>query len=224
MGDATKPFATVSNRAQIREILSSVYDSLMLKGYNPINQLVGYILSEDPTYITNYNNARSLICRIDRDELLQELVRSYLEDKEESHRNKQSRRRFLRRLCLICVQNQPPDRAAGFVSGKKRYLLLDAKAQYQCRKREAIFFINSLLRPPLGNHLLSLAYSLTNRPSVYRSLSAGGRDADGALSLCQTPLQRISSFHRSNARRAFPRPISSSKGREAKISRSNGLE
>ena len=70
MGDATKPFATVSNRAQIREILSSVYDSLMLKGYNPINQLVGYILSEDPTYITNYNNARSLICRIDRDELL----------------------------------------------------------------------------------------------------------------------------------------------------------
>ena len=82
MGDSTKPFATVSNRAQIREILSSVYDSLMLKGYNPINQLVGYILSEDPTYITNYNNARSLICRIDRDELLQELVRSYLEDKE----------------------------------------------------------------------------------------------------------------------------------------------
>ena len=82
MGDATKPFATVSNSAQIREILSSVYDSLMLKGYNPINQLVGYILSEDPTYITNYNNARSLICRIDRDELLQELVRSYLEDKE----------------------------------------------------------------------------------------------------------------------------------------------
>ena len=82
MGDATNPFATVTNRAQIREILSSVYDSLMLKGYNPINQLVGYILSEDPTYITNYNNARSLICRSDRDELLQELVRSYLEDKE----------------------------------------------------------------------------------------------------------------------------------------------
>ncbi len=79
MEDATKPFSTVSNRMQIREILSSVYDSLVLKGYNPINQLVGYILSEDPTYITNYNNARSLICRIDRDELLQELVRSYLE-------------------------------------------------------------------------------------------------------------------------------------------------
>ncbi|MBQ5349787.1 MAG: IreB family regulatory phosphoprotein [Oscillospiraceae bacterium] len=79
MSDKTRKFDTVSNRMQIREILSSVYDSLVLKGYNPVNQLVGYILSEDPTYITNYNNARSLICRIDRDELLEELVRSYLE-------------------------------------------------------------------------------------------------------------------------------------------------
>ena len=78
MGDATRPFNTVSNRMQIREILSSVYDSLVLKGYNPVNQLVGYILSEDPTYITNYNNARSLICRLDRDELLQELLVNYL--------------------------------------------------------------------------------------------------------------------------------------------------
>ena len=79
MSDKTRKFDTVSNRMQIREIHSSVYDSLVLKGYNPVNQLVGYILSEDPTYITNYNNARSLICRIDRDELLEELVRSYLE-------------------------------------------------------------------------------------------------------------------------------------------------
>ena len=79
MSDKTRKFDTVSNRMQIREILSSVYDSLVLKGYNPVNQLVGYILSEDPTYITNYHNARSLICRIDRDELLEELVRSYLE-------------------------------------------------------------------------------------------------------------------------------------------------
>ncbi len=62
----------------MKEILSSVYNSLKEKGYNPINQLVGYILSEDPTYITNYNNARSLICRIDRDDLLQELLISYL--------------------------------------------------------------------------------------------------------------------------------------------------
>ena len=49
-----------------------------IKGYDPINQLVGYILSEDPTYITNYNNARSLICRIDRDELMHELLTNYL--------------------------------------------------------------------------------------------------------------------------------------------------
>jgi len=63
---------------EIKEILSSVYHSLQEKGYNPINQIVGYILSEDPTYITNYNNARSLIRRLDRDELLQELVRFYL--------------------------------------------------------------------------------------------------------------------------------------------------
>ena len=79
MDRATKKFDAVTNSMEIREIVSSVYDSLVLKGYNPVNQLVGYILSEDPTYITNYNNARSLICRIDRDELLQELVRSYLE-------------------------------------------------------------------------------------------------------------------------------------------------
>ncbi len=56
-----------------------MYNSLMVKGYNPINQIVGYILSEDPTYITNYNNARTLITRLDRDELLQELVKTYLD-------------------------------------------------------------------------------------------------------------------------------------------------
>ena len=54
------------------------YEALTEKGYNPVNQIVGYLLTEDPTYITNYNNARSLICKIDRDELLQELVRHYL--------------------------------------------------------------------------------------------------------------------------------------------------
>ena len=77
--DLTRKFDVVDKRIGTREILSSVYDSLKIKGYNPINQIVGYILSEDPTYITNYNNARALICRIDRDELLQELVKSYLE-------------------------------------------------------------------------------------------------------------------------------------------------
>ena len=74
----TKEFVAVDNSAQIREILSSVYNSLVVKGYNPILQLVGYILTEDPTYITNYNNARSLICRLDRDDLMQELLVSYL--------------------------------------------------------------------------------------------------------------------------------------------------
>lgn len=78
MEDATRKFSVIDNSTQIKGILSSVYDSLVVKGYNPINQIVGYILSEDPTYITNYNNARTLICRIDRDELLQELVVSYL--------------------------------------------------------------------------------------------------------------------------------------------------
>ena len=79
MEDVTRKFAAMDSKAEMREILSSVYNSLMVKGYNPINQIVGYILSEDPTYITNnYNNARTLICRIDRDELLQEMLRSYL--------------------------------------------------------------------------------------------------------------------------------------------------
>lgn len=65
---------------QMKEILKIVYAALQEKGYNPINQIVGYLLSEDPTYITNYNNARSLICKIDRDDLLQEIVRHYLFD------------------------------------------------------------------------------------------------------------------------------------------------
>lgn len=78
MEDITRKFTVIDSKTEMREILSSVYNSLMVKGYNPINQLVGYILSEDPTYITNYNNARSLICRIDRDELMHELLVSYL--------------------------------------------------------------------------------------------------------------------------------------------------
>ncbi|NLL45679.1 MAG: IreB family regulatory phosphoprotein [Clostridiales bacterium] len=79
MDDYTRQFKVIDHRREIKEILTSVYESLRIKGYDPINQLVGYILSEDPTYITNYNNARTLICRLDRDELLQELVVSYLE-------------------------------------------------------------------------------------------------------------------------------------------------
>ena len=80
MDDFTRKFSIAMEKdAEIHEVLSKVYQALEEKGYNPINQIVGYILSEDPTYITNYNNARSLICRIDRDELLHELVTSYLE-------------------------------------------------------------------------------------------------------------------------------------------------
>lgn len=64
--------------AKTREILKSVYNSLTEKGYNPINQIVGYILSGDPTYITSHNNARNLIRQIERDELLEEMVKTYI--------------------------------------------------------------------------------------------------------------------------------------------------
>ncbi|MBQ2446053.1 MAG: IreB family regulatory phosphoprotein [Oscillospiraceae bacterium] len=81
MDHNTIKFSTVEdNTEEMKQILMEVYRSLTEKGYNPINQIVGYILSEDPTYITNHNNARSLICKLDRDELLQELVRHYLFD------------------------------------------------------------------------------------------------------------------------------------------------
>lgn len=81
MNDNTIKFVVPDDSAaEMKQILTSVYRSLSEKGYNPINQIVGYLLSEDPTYITNFNNARSLICKIDRDDLLQELVRHYLFD------------------------------------------------------------------------------------------------------------------------------------------------
>ena len=80
MIDKTMTFSIGDQTEQeIRRVLTEVYDALKEKGYNPINQIVGYILSEDPTYITSYNNARSLICRLDRDELLQELLKTYLD-------------------------------------------------------------------------------------------------------------------------------------------------
>ena len=81
MEESTRKFKVLDHSTEIHEVLSSVYNSLIVKGYNPINQIVGYILSEDPTYITNYNNARTLICRLDRDDILQELVTSYLQKK-----------------------------------------------------------------------------------------------------------------------------------------------
>ena len=65
---------------EMKILLQIVYEALQEKGYNPVNQLVGYILSEDPTYITTHNSARSIIRKIDRDDLLAELIRSYLDD------------------------------------------------------------------------------------------------------------------------------------------------
>ncbi len=78
----SKPTAIFSIRderdQEIRAIMQEVYDALKEKGYNPINQIVGYILSEDPTYITTYKNARSIIRKVDRDDLLQALVRNFI--------------------------------------------------------------------------------------------------------------------------------------------------
>ena len=79
MNDRTMTFSIGDQTEQeIRNILTLVYDALKEKGYNPINQIVGYILSEDPTYITTHNNARNLLRKIDRDTLLQSLVKYYL--------------------------------------------------------------------------------------------------------------------------------------------------
>ena len=82
MNDKTDKTMTFSicddHEEEMKQILLTIYDALREKGYNPISQIVGYILSEDPTYITTHNNARSLIRKIDRDELLQVLVKSYL--------------------------------------------------------------------------------------------------------------------------------------------------
>ena len=77
--DRTRTFPIKTEKDELmKTTLTAVYDAMAEKGYNPINQLVGYILSEDPTYITTYKNARALIRKIDRDELLQVLVRRYL--------------------------------------------------------------------------------------------------------------------------------------------------
>lgn len=79
MTDQTITFSLGNDREkEIRQILLEVYNALKEKGYNPINQIIGYILSEDPTYITTHNNARNLIRKIDRDTLLQVLVKYYM--------------------------------------------------------------------------------------------------------------------------------------------------
>ena len=79
MDDYTRKFSIVDDKdVEIYNILTTVYQALEEKGYNPINQIVGYILSEDPTYITNHMGARTLIRKLGRDELLQVLVKKYL--------------------------------------------------------------------------------------------------------------------------------------------------
>ena len=65
---------------EVKEIVTRVYEALKIKGYDPISQIVGYILSDDPTYITSYNGARSLIAKLERDELLDEIVKSYIDN------------------------------------------------------------------------------------------------------------------------------------------------
>ena len=81
MLDKTMTFSIHDDKdQQMKQVLTTVYNALKEKGYNPINQIVGYILSEDPTYITTYNNARSLVRKVDRDELLRAMVRTYLND------------------------------------------------------------------------------------------------------------------------------------------------
>ena len=80
--DTVKFTVPSDDKENMRRILRNVYEALTEKGYNPVNQIVGYLLTEDPTYITNYNNARSMICKIDRDGLMQVLVREYLFEKE----------------------------------------------------------------------------------------------------------------------------------------------
>ncbi len=80
MGERTAVFSIYDDKdKQIQSILQEVYNALKEKGYNPVNQIVGYILSEDPTYITTHGNARNLIRKLDRDDLLQAMVRNYLD-------------------------------------------------------------------------------------------------------------------------------------------------
>lgn len=77
--DKTMIFSTSNDKEDtMKTDLTAVYNAMLEKGYNPINQIVGYILSEDPTYITTHKNARSIISKIDRDDLLETLVKSYL--------------------------------------------------------------------------------------------------------------------------------------------------
>ena len=80
MLDGTRKFSLVDeSNKEMKRTLTTVYDALKEKGYNPINQIVGYIMSGDPTYITSYKSARSLIMKVERDEILEELMEYYIE-------------------------------------------------------------------------------------------------------------------------------------------------
>lgn len=81
MDNNTMKFGAVNEeRNHVREVIRIVYDALKVKGYNPMNQIVGFIMSGDPTYITSHNNARSLISRLERDEIIEEIVKEYLKN------------------------------------------------------------------------------------------------------------------------------------------------
>ena len=74
----TRFFKVETDKTTVKEILAEVYSALTEKGYNPVNQIVGYIMSGDPTYITSYRNARSLIMKVERDELVEEMLTEYI--------------------------------------------------------------------------------------------------------------------------------------------------
>ena len=78
--DTLKINIDTEKSTEVHDIVATVYDALQVKGYDPISQIVGYILSDDPTYITSYNGARSMIVRVERDELLEELVKNYIKN------------------------------------------------------------------------------------------------------------------------------------------------
>ena len=76
----TQHFSVVREELDVHMILERVYEALQEKGYNPVNQMVGYIMSGDPTYITSHNNARSLIMKVERDELVEEVLKAYIKN------------------------------------------------------------------------------------------------------------------------------------------------
>lgn len=80
LNETTKISLECDREKEVREIIAHVYNALKIKGYDPISQLVGYILSDDPTYITSYDGARGMIVRVERDELLEEIIKNYLKN------------------------------------------------------------------------------------------------------------------------------------------------